>query len=207
MKLIVCCGMPRAGSHLQWQIVEDIVRLVDPKVPSREGFRRCGPLLKVERPGYVIVKVHRFWEKTLQFHPKVITCCRDPRGLVASRMRLGWRLEQCLQEMPRWLEAFEQWVAVPGALAMRYEAFIKDIAKTTRYIARWLDIPLTKEQAQEVATGCALERRRVRHLHERSGHDGVTRSNWEEDLTAEQQEAVIFMARDFILRTGYLKEG
>ena len=207
MKLIVCAGIPRAGSHLQWQIVEDIVRLVDPKAPSREGFRRCGPLLKVERPGYVVVKVHRFWEKTLQFQPKVITSCRDPRGLIASRIRLGWRLEQCLQELPRWLEAFERWVAVPGALAMRYEAFTRDVAKTTRYMARWLDIPLSKEQAQAIADDCTLVRRRVHHLHGRAGHNGVTRSNWKEDLTAEQQAAVIVIAKDFMLRTGYLKEG
>lgn len=207
MKLVVCCGMPRAGSHLQWQIVEDIVHLVEPKAPSREGIRKCGPLLKQERPGYAVVKIHRYWPQTLPFHPKVITCCRDPRGLAASRMHLGWSIEQVLHELPKWIEYFDQWTAVPGALAMRYESMIKSLDRTALHIARWLDIPLSKEQVQEVATGSALSRHRVHHVHRVPGHAGITHSSWEKDLTKEQQDAVVWTAREFMLRTGYLKEG
>ena len=192
MKLIVCAGMPRAGSTLQWKIVESIVRLVEPKAPSRSGFRKCAPLLKQNRSGYVIVRVHGFWDKTLPLHPKVITCCRDPRGIAASCMRVGWTIERVLQELPMRIKHFERWVAVPDALAMRYEAFTKDIAKTARYVARWLDIPLSEEQAQAIADNDALTRQ-------------LPLGNWEEDLTAEQQAAVIFVARDFMLRTKYLK--
>ena len=202
MKLIVCAGMPRAGSTLQWQVVESIVRLTEPKAPSRRGFRKCGPLLKQERPGFVVIKVHRFWDKTLPFKPKVITCFRDPRGFAASRMRIGWNLERVLQELPLRIENFNQWVAVPGALAMRYESMIKDLVKTTLYIARWLELPVTQEQAQKIAAECILDRHHTRGWE---GHR-ITRSDWKEDLTAAQQGRVVKVAEAFMLRVGYLKE-
>ena len=202
MKLVVCGGMARAGSTVVYQITEQLVYLVDPRAPSRSGFRKCGPLLKVERPGYVVVRVHRFWDRVLPFRPKVVTCCRDPRALAASRMRLGWPFARVLQEYPRQFKAFEQWAAVPGALVLRYETLIKSLTRTTQCIARWLEISVTEAQAQAIGANCALGH------HDMPFWPGLeaTRSDWKRDLTEKQQAAIVEMAREFMIRTKYLKE-
>ena len=194
MKLIMCAGMPRAGSTVQYRIVEQIVHLVEPGAPSREGFRKGGPLLKQERPGYAVIRLPRFWSKALAFRPKVITSCCDPRHFVAERVAVAKPFEQVLEELALYIDAFEQWSAVPGALAMRYEALIRDLTRTVLYIARWLEIPVTKEQAQTIAVGSGFSNRRKVHA-------------WQEVLSKDQQSTIVGGHKEFMLRAKYLKEG
>lgn len=194
MKLIMCAGMPRAGSGVQHSIVEQLVHLVEPGAPSRAGFRKGGPLLKQERPGYVIIRVPRFWSKTLDFRPRVITSCCDPRHFVAERVAVASPFEQVLEELTLYIEAFEQWVAVPGALVMRYEALIKDLTRTTLFIARWLEIPVTKEQAQDIAIASGFPEQSQVH-------------NWQKVLSKDQQSTIVGGYKEFMLRTKYLREG
>lgn len=213
MKLILCAGMPRAGSTLLFQLVREVIWLVDPDPHciltgprGPRGERLVKQIEKAKEHKRVVVKLHLFSTGLLKFWPMIFTSYRDPRGIVASYKRLGWTVDRSLidQALPRRIRHLRCWTEASHCYAFRYERFTKDLPYAIRVIANRLKVFPTEDEIATITDRCLLKNH---DQWENAGMNRSTGSDWEVDLTEEEQNKVIAVAKNYMLHYGYLKEG
>lgn len=208
---IISAGLPRSGSTLLYQLIREVIRrhgatfesvITKGAKATEDALREISQERAVD---FVIVKTHAF-HPSLAEHPMtrhIFTCFRDPRGMVASYIRLGWTFERALipKAVPRRLQDLQKWEAA-GAISFRYERFFQWRAEAARIICREIfGDDLSNETYQEIAAFCSLEN------HENwkeAGLNTATGSNWQTDLDRRQKGEIAGMFRRFMLDRGYL---
>ena len=179
--LIVCCGMPRSGSTLQYQIACELVERAGlgvrpgvwptPITPGMWGGSRPVHVAKVHDPdprldnagGYDprftrFVYAYRDVRDAIASHLQKITDAGEP-GIPADELGAVVRA--------RMLEPWAYFTLMQGTLVSRYETMIGDVAGEVRRIADHCEIETDDETIQSIADGLDLSAQR-RYIASRS---------------------------------------
>lgn len=166
---ILCCGMNRSGSTLQYQIVTKVAEFL-PNVDI-VGWVRPGQAHEVfgsatdSHDEWHIAKLHDYDEPTAafcrKFHPKVIYIYRDLRDVVVSLMNMqGWDFDapEIDSTIDLILLNYEGWTQVPGALVSRYEEVMAEggLSAEVQRIAAYLGVQLSHQQVEQIAAAVSL---------------------------------------------------
>jgi hypothetical protein len=160
--LVVCCGMIRSGSTLQYQVVADL--LEQRGLGQRAGFVEKKNFRQVRAQlenmtGLSVIKIHDFlpeiepWlklEKT-----KIFYTFRDLRSVAASVMRI-WKAPFSDVIRPNgWLDsavaADARWRAFPGVTVSRYEDLVQSLPSEVGRWATALGLELTPQEVEDVS--------------------------------------------------------
>jgi hypothetical protein len=235
-------GMYRSGSTTQYRMAEEIVQSTENGVGI--GYHTEARLeqhdLREDLPGkgYIVCKVFIYLPETSphgarflqEERTKVAGTTRDPRDIyVSMRARESDRgapvgidyFETTVREnFPRWFAQFDQWADLPGAHVVRFEEMTKDLVGEVRGIARLLDIPLSEEQAQEIASHYTIEAHRQSREEYLQSEDRENRrehsvlpsipdirfgtsGHWRNHLTAVEARVIQEMTARYMARWGY----
>jgi hypothetical protein len=193
MGLVICCGMIRSGSTLQYQVVSDLIE--QRGLGERTGFieSKNFPEFRsrlIGAKGFSVVKVHEYmpelepWMK--QETTRIFYTYRDLRSVAISVMR-KWSIPfsevVCVNG---WLDnavaSEAQWRAHSKTLVSRYEDLVEHLPHEIGKWATALSLNLTPEQLDEVAAlySIAAQQERIReaHLPEQGSKPGV-RDNYD----------------------------
>jgi hypothetical protein len=172
---VLCAGMIRSGSTLQYQLAAAIVERAG--AGERLGWQSESELERTleairDEPGFRVVKAHACtpglaaWARS---GAPVVCVHRDPREVAASLMRKhGIDLDELLSR--RWIEgaiaAHEAWTSMPRVLVSRYDDLSRDpVSEAVRiaaFLAPGLGRPIGRDGIEAIGRDHALERQRER---------------------------------------------
>lgn len=171
--LVICCGMKRSGSTLQYQLAVSIL--------ERRGKGRglgdlrnvdCQELHQANTTGEIqVLKVHKLShlkgiEKAFEEGYAVgLYVYRDLRDVAVSLMNLRQlSFDQLIhrREIPDNLRAFEQFTSLPKMHISRYEDIVNNLSTEVLNIANHLGIELSKEEAESIAQKYSLTQQKAR---------------------------------------------
>jgi hypothetical protein len=162
MPLVVCCGMIRSGSTLQYQVVADLIEerglghrvgFIEPK-----NFAEARPKIENEE-GYVVVKMHEFMPELAPWlerdETRIFYTYRDLRSVAVSVMR-KWNIP--FSEVicaNGWLDnavaSEARWRACRGTLVSGYEDLMNHLPREIGCWAAALGLDLAAPQLDELA--------------------------------------------------------
>lgn len=223
--LVVCCGMLRSGSTLQYQLA---CSLVEATGRGRGlGWIGNGVFRELDEPGALhVVKVHSpeqldGIEAALRSgEARYIYSYRDLRD-VAISIQNKWNrsfrqiLRACYVEYI--LDAYEDWMALPGGYVSRYEIFVENPSAEARAIAAHLELSLPEAEIDTLAENYTIEAQKERMSELRAASrqttdDGVLHADhvfsgevgqWRDALKPYQIGYLEHRARDWLLDRGY----
>ena len=169
---IFCCGMPRSGSTVQYQLTAEIVESngvgerVSP-LPSPGSLQRRADI--GEQKKFFVVKRHGYTKEAAKLisigQAKAIYVYRDIRDVLVSGMNLRGNSFQNLircRLIEQLLEDDEKWNSVDTILVSRYETMVTNLQHEALRIARYLGIDLDESSARKIADKYSIERQQQR---------------------------------------------
>lgn len=175
--LVICCGMMRSGSTLQYQIVVELLQRSQRGTGIGEVRETtCAALLEAaaaqNQPGDQALKVHKL--SHLADAAAAIAAgqaiglyiSRDVRDVAVSLMNMRRvdfeTLLFQLGEVQQVLLDYAAWTQMPRMLISQYEPMMADLATEVRRIAAHLDIDLSPAAAQAIADTYDLKQQQRR---------------------------------------------
>lgn len=229
---IICCGMKRSGSTLQYQLTAHLVETAG--LGRRIGWTERFSDAQAQATtisGWKVYKNHNYeaaiGAEMAQGHGKGLYIYRDLRDVFVSFMykqnapfdRL-WKRD-ILREL---IEQYDLWTAHPQVLISRYETMMSDVPAEIRRIATHLGIPIDPTDAERIAAEYAVDKQieRIENarevqvvnekavfdthhlLHENhiSEHQGQV-GQWRASLTMEQAGRIAERYGDWLEARGY----
>jgi hypothetical protein len=172
--LIICCGMMRSGSTLQYQLTVAILE----KTGKGTGYgeirnSNCQELLeKYSSTPMQVVKVHQFRhlkgvkKAIADKQAKGIYSYRDIRDVTVSLMKMRKATFERLifetREITECIRDFYNWTNLDEMLISRYEIMINNLPQEVFKIAEHLNIDISQEDTQEIADNYSIERQKKR---------------------------------------------
>jgi hypothetical protein len=169
---VLCGGMKRSGSTLQYQIASEIVEVAGlgmriGYVFPREFATRFQEL--DTESDWVVAKSHEFIPElgklASQPSTKVVYVFRDMRDVVVSMMadqnRHFWRLIMSghILDLMHHGELWESWQCV---LVTKYEDMISDLEREVGRISEFLGVDLSSAEVEDIALKYSIENQRKR---------------------------------------------
>lgn len=166
--IVLCCGMPRSGSTLQYQITAAVVERSG--VGERIGWTGEVPHAVVSRcerddSRWFVLKEPLYsphWGQLVSSgKAKGVYIFRDVRDVVVSHMMKEKKsfyedvVEHRLVE--KTLATHYKWVATRHLLVSRYEAVVKHVAQEVVRIADYLGVGLSEEDVARIANDLSLD--------------------------------------------------
>jgi hypothetical protein len=172
-RLLVCCGMIRSGSTVQYQVVAELVERH--RLGRRVGFiedQNAADVLSDARttPGAVVLKAHQLIPALRQLvkggTATLFYTFRDLRAVAVSAMR-KWELPFThVIARDGWLEtavrASDEILTSPNVCSSRYEDIMYSLPKE---VARWaeaLDIAISASQVAALAQEFSFDAQKER---------------------------------------------
>ena len=187
-RLAICCGLPRSGSTLQYQLAAEIVESAGAgRALGWIGAASVDDVIEQLPRGKVgVVKVHHFQ----QLHGvtradaggslRLIHSYRDLRDVAVSLSRLSGRSFRDIvvaADVERMIADSIQWESCESVMLSRYEDFVGDVGREAGRIAAHLDLDLPVDLLDHFVDHFSLERQRDRTAELRSdsiGYDPTT---------------------------------
>jgi len=172
--LVVCAGMIRSGSTLQYNLICSLLE----KMGSCEkhGTFDAGaewlsvPALTIwakDSERFHVIKDHGLHSANIRPQEQemvrdgLVRICytyRDVRDVAASAKEFwGAREDRLFQMLDQALSIYENLQEIPGVLHQRYEELVGDLPRAVRDIAQFLGCMPTPELIEEVVRECSLE--------------------------------------------------
>lgn len=178
--LVICCGMPRAASTLQYQIVcELIVRAGRGKRPTEVPPPMTPEMTAGPDPIHV-AKTHlpdpAIESRLNHKFTRYVYIYRDVRDAISSLILKDGDLEDddiARQVQQRMITPFYHFTARHNVLVSRYETVIQSIPGEIRRIARFIGIDIDPARAEAIAYTVDLKTQR-RYLEDRDWPEGQT---------------------------------
>lgn len=158
--LIICNGMLRSGSTLQYNIVTGVFGTVS--AVKRAGFLGdfADPAVRTKLDamkaagGVSVVKTHEpaldsaFYDSRV----RVLFSYRDVRDIAAS-IRKKWRypFEKILADIETMLAIQRNFESIPNVFFQSYDKLYNDLPGAIADIAAFLEVPLTSEDCSRIA--------------------------------------------------------
>lgn len=166
---IICCGMRRGGSTLQYQLASAITGGRSVGLTSPEHFPQL--IQTFSASGFCIVKCHKFIpevELLLESgNVKILYVFRDVRDAVVSCMnKYGKTFYRAMKEhfLEGILGEFDDWNNLAGIYSAKYEDMIEDMQAEVRRIASYLGVDLDDEAVDSISGEYTLEKQKERIL-------------------------------------------
>ncbi|MDJ0507683.1 MAG: sulfotransferase domain-containing protein [Crocosphaera sp.] len=172
--LIICCGMMRSGSTLQYQLTVEILE----KTGKGKGCgeirnSNCQELLeKDSSTSMQVFKVHQFRhlkgvkKAIADKQAKGIYIYRDIRDVTVSLMKMRKATFERLifetGEIKECIRDFYNWTNLDNMLISRYESMVNNLPQEVLKIAEHLNIDISQEDAQEIADHYSIEQQKKR---------------------------------------------
>jgi hypothetical protein len=167
--LVVCNGMIRSGSTLQYNIVRSLVH--NCKVGLSHGYLGTDnlgasgkQLLAWGLDGqYHVIKMHGLHEtaKEMTASGKMRICYvyRDIRD-VALSAKIKWKydVDSLLKALDQAISVYYSVLGLEGVLIQRYEKVIRDLYLSTEEVARFLGLCAPEEMIKEISEELSLEK-------------------------------------------------
>lgn len=172
--LVICCGMMRSGSTLQYQLTVAILEKTNQGIGLGEIRNSdCQQLLQSHSPDQMqALKVHQFRHlkgvetAIAEGKAKGIYSYRDIRDVTASLMKMRKASFEKLMfqtgEIQECLRDFHLWTNLDNLLISRYEIMVNNLTEEVVRIANHLNINLSQEEAEMIADQYNLERQKSR---------------------------------------------
>ena len=169
---LVCGGMKRSGSTLQYQLAALLVERLGAgrRYPEQELHGTMGvPEKEPPGGGWTVFKTHICSERVASLlrggEAKAVYVFRDLRDVVVSLMAMkGHTFEKTMarRDLPKAVEQSGKWLACPGVLVSRYEEVIADPANEVTRIGGHLGLDVPRSLAEEIAAEYSVERQKQR---------------------------------------------
>jgi len=169
---IFCCGMPRSGSTLQFQITAQLVE--EAGLGKRIEWAKPADFGKLRKQyaaesSWKVFKTHTCMggmEKEFQRQNAMgVYVYRDLRDVVVSTMRKSNDSFEKLWDIGFLEDRFEEyrkWTSLPKVLASKYETMIADLPKEVERIAAHLGIAIDAAKCTAIAAEHTIERQKER---------------------------------------------
>lgn len=231
--LVICCGMMRSGSTLQYQLAVAVLERTG-KGSALGEIRHgdCRELEKANTKGEIqVLKVHKFSylkgakEAIEQGKATGLYVYRDIRNVTVSLIKMRKiSFEKLIfqsKDIQQCLDDFYRWNSLEGLLVSKYETMIHDLTGEVLRIAAHLNINLSHEDAQAIAENHSLNKQKNRIIawKEGSGKDSRTHEpktllhynhinsgqskQWANSLSPLQIGHLENMASDWLHQQGY----
>lgn len=212
--LIICCGMVRSGSTLQYQLAKAVV---EPYGGIGLGFLEEDNLPDSAHR-MAVIKCHlrppNAPDLLKSGRARGIYIYRDVRDVMVSQMRKD-NHPFSVDAIRTWLRLDTQWRSLPNMLVSRYEDL--NLENEVMAIARHLRLPLSWKMAQVIANRHTLAHQQKRIAQIETGYDPKTLLHWNhitsggksglwrEALTPSQIEAANMAAGWWLRDNGYME--
>ncbi len=166
--LIVCNGMIRAGSTLQYNVVRSLIEKM--RVGAGQGFFHPPNLSNFDEQikrlaqdkRYHVIKMHPIYPKSAEMleigSMKICYIYRDIRDVALSvKRKFGYKGKALLKALDRAVSTYYEMKTLQGVLWQKYENAIRDLATSVREIADYLDLDPTENVIASVTKDCSLE--------------------------------------------------
>ena len=232
---IFCCGMPRSGSTLQFQITAKLVE--DAGLGKRIEWCEHFDFPKIREKymdysGWKVFKVHIPTDEMLAEFRKQnamgVYIFRDLRDSMASNIRKkkiesdpDTRKKLIKRWSTNWVQYYNTWAGFSQVLVSKYEQVVSNLAGEVQRIAGHLGIPLKESETIKIGSEFTLNKQRERiealnkdnvscdpHslLHMNHIHSGEI-GGWENFLTHEEVLLIEGTATSWLLKNGYPLSG
>lgn len=165
---IICCGMMRSASTLQYQLTSEIVK-----------YKNMGKSIGWVEPnkfsyfkdkyhnyqGFLIAKCHKYIKESVELdrkeNAKFIYSFRDIRDVYVSlknknHSKLSFWI--ILQQIESALSDYQSWNKLNNILCSKYEIFTKDLSQEVLRIANHINIGLSLKEAHKISCNFTLPR-------------------------------------------------
>ena len=206
-KYVICCGMRRSGSTLQYQLAKAILAAA-----------------RVDCP---VLKTHRMTAEQKRWitagDAKCLYIYRDIRDVVVSQLNLNrWAfsfVNVCGSEIiGEGLQAYREWMKVKDIYISRYEVVVANLKDEVSRMAAYLECDLGVEDIAQIAAENSIETMRARlrknaeddalvldrntHLFNRHIHSGQA-GQYRTALSALQIKWIEILSYDWLVSKGY----
>ncbi len=223
--LVVCCGMQRSGSTVQYQIASAVAETLGiGRGVGWDWSSASENMASGERPVHV-VKVHQpnpaFEAKLNPACTRYIYCHRDIRDVIVSLLdKYGpmddAKIEHHVREFA--ITPFEHFSRRPGVLISRYDDLCEDLGSEVARIAHIMNATLDAAECATIAQRFALEEQRS-YIRGRDWSDGrewdsasllhhnhitdARTGKWKDRLAPGQVQVIERIAGDWLRANGY----
>ena len=167
--LIICNGMIRAGSTLQYNIVRSIIEKT--KLGEAHGYFDNQEYILPDNlfikwlndKYYHVIKMHDIHPKTIEYknNPNMKICYiyRDIRDVAASAKNIwGSEGERLYSSLDKAINIYYVLKTFPNVIFQKYEEVIFDLSKSIKEILQFLNIDPELTLINEVLRECTLEK-------------------------------------------------
>lgn len=170
--IIVCCGMYRSGSTLQYQIASALAGTTGQARIMGFGLGRVSETAREKPRPIFVVKDHHYSERAREYssspHAKFVYGYRDVRDVVVSMMQTQHMTFDTFRHHGRGpagfvgylLNTFERWTNLPGVLVSRYEEIVADVPREVRKIADHTGIHIPYTECHRIAEQLSVDKQR-----------------------------------------------
>jgi len=163
--LIICNGMIRSGSTLQYNMARLLV--TGTQRGRGHGFFSRRKLHRLNRIGrwstsrsHHVIKMHDLLdsEDINRYQPRFLYIYRDIRDVAASlKLKYNRTGEDLLRSTDRAMDIYDQIRVMPNVLWQQYEKIMSDLASAIDQIATFLEIEISDEIRLSIAQECSLD--------------------------------------------------
>jgi hypothetical protein len=170
--LVVCNGMMRAGSTLQYNLARALVGKLG--LGTGEGYFESGEFSAleerlnqwVEDEAFHVVKMHALHPRVADMSTggsmRVCYVYRDIRDVAASAKRIwGMRGPKLLQSLEEAIETFYEVTSIPNVLSQKYEDLVGDLAGAITELALFLGSEVPANVISSVVEECSVDSAKV----------------------------------------------
>ena len=169
---IICCGMPRSGSTLQYQIASKLIE--DAKLGKRVGWVRPEDIEKIFKKydnykKFKVIKTHIFSKRIqnefLNGNAKGLYIYRDIRDVIVSHMNknnMSFTFLIRNNFLNNILNNYYLWTALPNMYISKYEDVITNLKLEVYNIARFLNINKSLKECNKIANNFSIDKQIAR---------------------------------------------
>jgi len=167
--LIVCNGMMRAGSTLQYNIVRSLIEKM--QLGVGEGFLEESQFRNYEaqfdqwarNTSCHVIKTHEIYPKSVEMvasgEMKICYIYRDIRDVaVSTKRKFGYEGSDLFKALDHAISTYYEMKTIQGVLWQKYENVIKDLSGSVRAIDFYLDLGATDDVILAVDRSCSIDR-------------------------------------------------
>ena len=165
---VICCGMLRSGSTLQYQIAAEII--TSKGIGKGLGWKTQSEFEEInfqkKDHDVFVIKMHDFFPKVTQLKgAKFIFSYRDVRDVVVSLCRKQQEPFSAIfneQFISNFHYNYDSWTRLNDVYIAKYEDFFSDIPAEVRNIAAHLNVDLSDKEINELAGNLGLDKQQER---------------------------------------------